>query len=305
MKNQSKKPKVAIYYSTSFGRNDGAPLYYFNVLSRQLGLEVVHLDPSKPMDRYNDFDLHFWVDWGEDGLPVPKDMMPIKDGGKTIYVASDTHLGMDYRLNKAKQFDHVFVNQLAAKVEAEARGMKNVDWLPHAFEPQAYPRYPIFKKYDVCFIGHLQDTENFNGLNRLDFLEEVFRNQPNFYFGTRHPAYPEKNMFEDAAKTMAQSKICINISMKDDVNMRVFETLGTGSMLLTNWLPTLQDLFEDNKHLVTYRDTHDALSKINYYLENEQEREKIAFAGYQEAIKKHTYKNRVLHILNTLGYNIQ
>ena len=82
--------------------------------------------------------------------------------------------------------------------------------------------------------------------------------------------------------------------------MRVFETLSTGSFLLTNWLPTLGDLFEDGEHLVTYKTLDEMVEKARYYLEHEDEREKIAKAGYDEFISKHTYQHRIEKILEII-----
>lgn len=285
--------KAAIYYSNKFGRNDGAPLYYFNVLKHQLKLDTTHLLPEGDTSNFGKFDYHFWVDWGEDGLPWKKWSIP-QDGGKSIYVASDTHLGREYRMSKAKEFDFAFFNQKDAA--DEFGGL----WLPHAAEPQAYPKIEILKKFDVCFIGHVQDTINHNGLTRTDALDRLFKEFPNFYYGSRHPVFPEVNLFEDAARKFSQSKIVFNISIKDDINMRVFETLSTGSFLLTNWLPTLGEIFEDGKHLVTYKTLDEMVEKAKYYLDHDEEREKIAAAGHAEFMSKHTYKHRVETILEVV-----
>lgn len=286
--------KVAIYYSNKFGRNDGAPVYYWNVLKHQLKMDVTHLIPEGNTSNFGKFDLHFWVDWGEDGLPWQEWDIP-KDGGKTIYVASDTHLGRKYRMDKAKKFDYAFFNQKDAA--DEFGGV----WLPHAAEPQAYPKIEIIKKYDVGFVGHVQETPNYNGFSRVEALDRLFKEFPNFYYGSRHPAFPTVNLFEDAAKKFSLSKIVFNISIKDDINMRVFEALSTGSFLLTNWLPTLGELFEDGKHLVTYKTLDEMVEKAHYYLEHEEEREKIAQSGYEEFISKHTYKHRVEQILSIVS----
>jgi O-antigen biosynthesis protein len=283
--------KVAIYYSNKFGRNDGSPLYYYNVLKQNKEFDTYHLIPEGDTSNFGKFDYHFWVDWGEDGLPWREWSIP-KDGGKTIYVTSDTHLGREYRLNKAKQFDYAFFNQKDAA--EEAGGV----WLPHAAEPMAYPKIDIIKKYDVCFIGHIQDVVNYNGFTRTDALDRLFKEIPNFYYGSRHPAFPDRNLFEDAGKKFSQSKIVFNISIKDDINMRVFETLSTGSFLLTNWIPTLGDLFEDGKHLVSYKTLDEMVEKAKYYLEHDDDRELIARTGHEEFIAKHTYKHRVETILS-------
>ncbi len=82
--------------------------------------------------------------------------------------------------------------------------------------------------------------------------------------------------------------------------MRIFEALSTGSFLLTNWIPTLGDLFEDGKHLVTYKTLEEMVEKAKYYLEHEDEREAIAKAGYEEFVSKHTYKHRIEKILEII-----
>jgi glycosyltransferase involved in cell wall biosynthesis len=300
-----KEIRHAIYYDNRFGRNDGPPLYYFNVMKNKLKWNVVHSIPIGDTLKVNGpIDYHWWIDWGEDALNYPEWKIP-DDGGKKIYVASDTHLDNGYRLNKAKEFDYVFFNQVKA-VEDFRQLNKESYWLPHAFEPMAYPMQTTLKKYDVAFIGHMQlDKPNYNGMSRVQALDRLFREFPNFYYGTRISQFPGKNMFEDAARRFAESKIVFNISIGDDINMRLFETLGTGSFLLTNELLALGELFEDGKHLVTYNSYDDMIEKAKYYIEHDEEREKIAEAGYQEAIKHHTYQNRIETIAKIVGIDLK
>jgi hypothetical protein len=286
-----KKKRVAIYYDNRFGRNDGAPLYYWNVLKKDDSVDLVHLLPEGDTSNFGKFDYHLWIDWGEDGLPW-KEWEPPKDGGKLIYVASDTHLGREYRYNKADKADFAFFNQLEATNDWEIKYKKKATWLPHAFEPQAYPRYKKIKKYDVCFIGHIQEVENYNGMTRLEALDVLFKAFPNFYFGARNPVFPDKHLFEHTASIFCESKIVFNISIKDDINMRIFETMGTGSFLVTNYIPTLDKLFEDGMHLVTYKNYKEMISLIDYYIRHDQERELIAKTGYNDVIAHHTYQKR-------------
>ncbi len=307
------KPRIAIYYDNRWGRNDGPPLYYFNAM-QNMKMDITHLIPQGDTSKYGKFDYHFWVDWGEDGLPVDHDWMPPKDGGKTIYVVSDAHIdkkGKKYRFNRANKFDLVFFNQKRAWSEYVAQKKEpviaNSLWLPHAAEPQAYPQIEQAKKYDVCFIGHFQDTKNYNGFSRVDMLDFAFKKFPNFYFGTRSPQDPTKNMFEDAAKKFNQSKIVLNISITDDVNMRFWETLVAGSFLLTNWIPGLKDLEKnyglvDGVHYITYKDLTDLEVKAKYFLSNDKERERIASVGYKQAMKTGTYKSRIKTIFDIISH---
>lgn len=311
--------RIAIYYDNlCTGRNDGNPLYVWNDLKRRQAageLEVDHLIPSPTVKNHGVYDTNVWVDWGEDGLG-PLIRYPLIDCPKpNIYWASDTHLGFDYRLQMAKKFDHVFVAQHRAALEFAAAGVK-AEWLPHAFEPEAYPTFEdlerrklrdlnesveagqmfrrgekleiaqLSKKYDVCFVGHI------NSQNRIDFLDRMFSEFPNFFYGQR--------LFEEAAEKFHESKIVLNISMLDDLNMRTFEAMGTGSFLLTNWIPTIEDVFEDGKHLVLYKSIEEAVDKAKYYLAHDDEREKIAQAGYEEVMAKHQIKHRVDRMLSAL-----
>jgi len=300
--------KIAIYYHTCFGRNDGPPLYYWNCLLNKLKLDVTHLAPEGDTSSFGKFDYHFLVDYGEDGLPVDHEWKIPDDGGKKIYVCSDAHLDNGYRLEKAKQFDYVFFNQkrfigeYLERTPKEITDKQVIQWLPHAAEPQAYPHFEIVKKYDVAFIGHMQDTPNYNGMTRIDFLDTMFKEFPNFYFGTRNPQKPAANMFEDASKKFCQSKVVLNISIRDDLNMRVFEALSSGSFLLTNYLPTVGERFEDGKHLVTYKTQEEAIDKARYYIEHDDEREAIAKAGHEEFLKHHTYEERIRTIFEIIGF---
>jgi hypothetical protein len=318
--------RIAIYYENRLGRNDGNPLYVLACLKRMqyyvglcagLGpnqeltnffadgkgdllahasaqafwdkehqiLEVDHLIPHGDLKPFGTYDLNIHVDWGEDGLTGILPYTPLDTPHPMALWASDTHLGYDYRFSTASRADFVFCAQKAGAERMKEDGIKNPIWLPHAFEPQAYPKGELAtKKYDFCFVGHI------NSKNREDALDRMFREFPNFYYG--------QQLFEGAARKYAESRIVFNIAMKEDLNMRVFETLGTGSFLLTDWVPSIDELFEDGKHFVLYRSLDEAVDKARYYLAHDEEREKIAQAGYEEVIKNHTIQKRVDVILN-------
>ncbi len=85
-----------------------------------------------------------------------------------------------------------------------------------------------------------------------------------------------------------KSKINLNITSKtitSGIPQRVFDILSCGGFCLTNYQKEIDEYFVDGEELVMYRSMEDLENKIQYYLENEEEREKIARQG-QEAIKK-------------------
>lgn len=326
--------RIATSYESRLGRNDGNPLYVQACLKRmqyyvgihagngvnpELGgwfadgkgdplawesakklwesekqlLEIDHLAPTGDLKPFGKYDLTIHVDWGEDGLTGILPYAPIDTPKPFAYWCSDSHINngqpgdsYPYRLSVAKKADYVFCAQKRAVEEMKRDGIPNPIWLPHAVEPQAYPKFDLLsKRYDVCFVGHI------NTKNREDALDRLFGAFPNFYYG--------QALFEEAARKYAESKICFNIAMTDDLNMRNFEVMATGSFLLTSYLPDFADLgLIDGKHLVLYKDMDDCIAKAKYYLEHDVEREAIAQAGYEETIKNHTIQKRVDVILN-------
>lgn len=318
--------RLATTYESRLGRNDGNPIYvtaclkrmqfYGTFLSKGAGnsdllpwfgtqdgkkwqedkraeasakmlwnthketIEIDHMYPTGDVSMFGNYDLSIDTDWGEDGLTGFLPYKPFETPRPSAVWNSDTHLGYQYRLDKSKRSDFVFCAQKQAVLDMKRDGVANPIWLPHAFEPLAYPKSDNFTKhFDVCFIGHV------NSRNREDALERLFREFPNFDYG--------QALFEEAAKRFGNSKIVFNIAMKDDINMRVFETLGTGSFLLTDRVSYIEELFEDKKHLVLYDGLDDMIEKAKYYLAHDEERNAIAQAGYEHVIANHTIQNRV------------
>lgn len=317
--------RIANWFESRLGRNDGNPLYvqaclkrmqYFGALAQDKpadesllswfssnpldqraneaakklwadfreSIEIDHLYPTGDVRPFGVYDLNIHVDWGEDGLTEILPYTPMATPVPFAYWASDTHLGYQYRLEMARKADYVFCAQKRAVEDMTREGVKKAIWLPHAVEPEAYPKIDMAsKRYDVCFVGHVNST------NREVALDRLFREFPNFYYG--------QQLFENAARKFAESKICFNISMLDDLNMRTFEVMSTGSFLLTNWIPTIEEFFEDGKHLVLYRSEEEMIDKAKYYLAHDEERERIAQAGFEEVRAKHTIQHRVDVIL--------
>lgn len=260
-------------------------------------IEVDHLYPTGEITPFGTYDLNMHVDWGEDALASILPYKPIDLPHPMAYWASDTHINnghpgdsYPHRLGVAKKADFVFCAQKRAVKEMKRDGIENPIWLPHAADPMAWPKIDMAtKKYDVCFVGHV------NNKLREDALDRLFSEFPNFYYG--------QAQFENAARKFCESKIVFNIAMTTDINMRVPETLSTKSFLLTNRIEYIEELYEDKKHLVFYDDLDDMVEKAKYYLSHDEEREAIAEAGYQHFLANHTIQHRVNVILDTFLAN--
>lgn len=108
----------------------------------------------------------------------------------------------------------------------------------------------------------------------------------------------KKNFFQsvyglDYYSIIKQSKILINkhadYASKTLDNMKMFETTGMGSCLVTDYGDNLKELFEDDYEVVTYKNMDEAKEKIKYLIDNPKIANEIGIKGQQKTLKKHSY----------------
>lgn len=102
------------------------------------------------------------------------------------------------------------------------------------------------------------------------------------------------------------SKINLNPtakSIKTGISQRVWDILGCGGFLISNYQTELPEHFELGRDLETYSSMEELADKCAYYLTHEEERKKIARNGYEKVKKYHTYENRIRELLDILKGN--
>ncbi|MFQ5828089.1 MAG: glycosyltransferase [Candidatus Methylomirabilia bacterium] len=270
------RPHIALIYDNTV-RPDTTGEYCKRAL-QQIS-EVVHFLPSQLQEiPARGFDLYLQID---DGFKyaLPAHLRP------SAWWVIDTHVNYAWDLENAKAFDFVFCAQKDGAEQFQRDGIPRVWWLPAACDPEIHKPHPVDKVYDVAFVGHL-----FSG-PRTDLVSLIREHFPNSFVGEAY--------FEEMAKVYSQARIVFNRSLKNDINMRVFEALAMGSLLLTNDLSDngQSELFQDKVHLVTYQSPGELLARISYYLDRDEEREGIAGRGWEEVLAKHTYLHRMRRVL--------
>ncbi|QDU10762.1 glycosyltransferase [Gimesia aquarii] len=200
----------------------------------------------------------------------------------------DTHMNFEWCLEKTARYDFVFAAQNDGAERLQHEGIVSALWLPLACDPEIHRPYSEPKQYDFSFVGNLVGQE------RCALLESLNEKYPDCFIGQTY--------FEEMARTYAASHVIFNRSVKNDVNMRVFEALGCGGLLLTNDLSEngQAELFTDGKHLVTYQCLEELCDKMDYYLKRETERNKIARQGHKLAVSQHTYQHRMQSLLASI-----
>lgn len=258
------------------------------VYCRRALTELVQVEHFRPADldrlQPGQFDLYLFID---DGLryPIPTGL------GQSAYWAIDTHMDLDWGCERGKQVDFLFAAQRDGADQLRSRGFSTAMWLPLACDPAIHRKHEFPKRWDMAFVGTLTHGP------RLELIRLLQQTIPETFVGKRY--------FDEMAETYSQARLVFNRSIRNDVNMRVFEGLACGSLLITNDLSDngQAELFQADQHLVTYRTPEELLDKVRFYLGHDAARERIADRGAVEAHARHTYRHRMATILAEVGKN--
>ena len=71
--------------------------------------------------------------------------------------------------------------------------------------------------------------------------------------------------------------------------------------MLTGRAENLEDYYAIDKEIVCFDDVDDLVEKARYFLRHEDERARIAEAGYERTLREHTYAHRFTEIFDQLG----
>lgn len=98
----------------------------------------------------------------------------------------------------------------------------------------------------------------------------------------------------------ALSKINLNITarpIRTGIPQRIWDVLGAGGFLLTNYQQELENYFEIGKEIDVFGSEQELLEKAAYYLEHEEERVEMAKRAYEKVKAEHTYSRRMEQLL--------
>jgi spore maturation protein CgeB len=102
----------------------------------------------------------------------------------------------------------------------------------------------------------------------------------------------------------SSAKIALNILSHQEiegVNCSLFEYAGCGLFQITQWKPTLEELFKPEKEVVTYRNRTELKEKVDFYSGRPDLRAEISDRAYCRAHAEHTYQVRLRNLINTIS----
>ena len=113
----------------------------------------------------------------------------------------------------------------------------------------------------------------------------------------------DKATADDIKAKLEAEEMCIRDrpNIKSGIPLRIWDVLGCGGFLLTNYQAEIPYYFKEGEDLVCFDGLEDLCEKVGYYLEHEEERKRIAWNGYHKVREKHSYIERIHTILDTVA----
>lgn len=141
-------------------------------------------------------------------------------------------------------------------------------------------------------------------LRTMELLSKYFH--IDLYTGSNTSTLPRVNN-RGFAKSLTEmpiifheSKINLNPTSKairSGLPQRIFDIMGCGGFVLTNYQPELPEIFELGSEVVSYGSLEELKDLTAYYLEHESERLEIAHNGYEKVARDYNYTVRLEQLL--------
>ena len=143
--------------------------------------------------------------------------------------------------------------------------------------------------------------------NLIKWLEEKYIGRFGWYSGEENSLGLKRGLemnqlFADT-KIVVGDTLCMNFNYPYYWSDRLWETLGRGGFLIMPYVKGMKKYVTDGTHLRFYEFGNFKQLKymIDYYLKNDDEREKIRKAGHEYVKKNHTYVHRWKEILREIN----
>ena len=225
---------------------------------------------------FNSYDIIFNLEnYGDSWLPDIKQITkPLK-----ILWSIDAHC------RGTAPYEHIFKNGNYNYLLHSTKDFVNQSyhrWFPNAYDDELIGPLDIEKTIRFGFCG--------NYANRKEILQWLQAN-----YGLHLDIFVIGN---DMVKAINSYKCHFNLNIANDINYRSFETIGCGTLLLTNYSPVYEEMgFKSEQNCLMYKTQKD-LTEFIYNIE-QFATDEIKHSALQLA-KENTYKKRVEDLLKII-----
>ena len=212
----------------------------------------------------------------------------------TITFQSDTYAYTRHRIRWSMLFDYAVVFHPGFETVFRNAGHPRVIGWSHAADPELFSRQHEQRTFEVGWVGRTDGPLYEDRRAVLQNLLQHFRMNDCTRFHTP----------EELASVYCRSKIIVNVARDDypqDANMRVFEAMASGALLITHVPSELTSIgFGENIHFVGYRRPSEVVELVRKFLNDESTRKRIAESARDKVLREHTYDIRVESLMRTV-----
>jgi hypothetical protein len=240
---------------------------------------------------------------GKGELIYPEALKKINNNGtKIILWYGDQRNKLDPQLLRLLPYVDLFLHTTGGKrlreYHLKGRPKKSMFFFIPSDPEIFHPDNSMERKLNAIFTGR-----NYAG-------EGSLRKQIKIYLGTRNDAkiyggkHPQivKREYVNALKT---AKIGININefhkFEKCSSNRLSHYLSSGLMVLSKYSPKMELIYENKKDLVYFDTFQEFKTLLDYYIENEEERKKIAETGCKKIQTEYNGKLMMEEIFRVLN----
>jgi hypothetical protein len=267
---------------------------------RARGIEFVYADEDIPLDSPLEeilqrlpirpsYIFHFESVWPLLPQGLERSNIP------TVRFDADTYFHPQRRMRWSCLFDHVGVFHPGYDEMFRKAGHPGAFLLPHAVRRELYEAPEVEREFEVGWVGQFGGNLYRNRAEWLPKLFQAFHGNDVSRFYT----------ISEVASVYRRSRIVVNIGRDDfpqDANLRVFEVLASGALLITSTPSELTEIgFKEGIHFIGYKNEREILPLVNQFLECDSDRTRIGQAGRTKVLSEHTYDNRVESLLDRLN----
>jgi len=207
----------------------------------------------------------------------------------------DTFSYTQRRIRWSKLFDYPVVFHPGFEEQFRRAGNPMTLTLYHAAQRDLFDLPEQERVFEVGWVGNVNSTIYKTRHAVLRALQSAFRMND----------WERQHTLEETAEVYKRSRIVVNIGADycpQDANMRVFETMASGALLITQVPSELSAIgLEEGTHFVGFRDPAEVVGLVRHYLSDEAARRRIAAAGREKVLGEHTYDRRAETILARLA----
>jgi len=223
------------------------------------------------------------------------------------------------QLQANKEFELIFIGQIYRAIGFHTDRDRMLKQIVKEMEINVFS--PSYELGFSDFLYHLAKKSALTLLLPFYFISDKFSNKYSIklekareyqffpyslkFKKSLQPAGYEKKMYDVIRSSKDVLNIHADSSPQFAFNMKLFETTGVGSCLLTDWKENINQLFEEDEEIVTYRSPEECVQKAKWLLANSKERGIIAKKGQQRTFASHLYEHRVPEFLSIIKKHLE